>query len=273
MLRITASSISQATIQLLKHWRVMVTMGIMYALLLTGIYVFVNTKEATTNQVLISAALTFAVPLLFFTLQTASACYTTGQRLERLIVGSITNSWKLIVVSVPAIALTILMVYLLNRVQTHVGPGALISTVDPNSVPSLAQTQRPTLQWSTIVLSTLRYLCLGFVAPLVLVRLWIHAGREGLKTTFRRFFPHLKGSFAASSILIYMAGFSVFAVLPYFLLFKSTTITTAWLEIGVFALRLTLVFFLTLLGWVVTVGALSLSASAVSTRTKEAPCQ
>src|SRR5215510_2869470 len=120
MLRITTSSISRATIHLVRHWQMMVTMTVIYALLLAGIYLFVNTKEATTTQILITVGLVFVIPLLFFVLVTASASYTNGQSYHRLIVGSIKNSWKLIAISLPVLALAIGIFYLLNRIQAHI---------------------------------------------------------------------------------------------------------------------------------------------------------
>jgi hypothetical protein len=56
-----------------------------------------------------------------------------------------------------------------------------------------------------------------------------------------------------------MSGFVVFAVIPYLLLFKTTTTKHAWLEVALFVGRLGLVFGLTLFGWVVTMAALAVS--------------
>jgi hypothetical protein len=54
-----------------------------------------------------------------------------------------------------------------------------------------------------------------------------------------------------------MAGFLIFGVAPYLLLFRVTPTKHAWLEISLLVVRLAVVFALTLFGWVITVRALS----------------
>ena len=54
-----------------------------------------------------------------------------------------------------------------------------------------------------------------------------------------------------------LIGFVFFAVLPYFLLFSKTQASSTWLDIGLLSGRLLLAVLLSLVGWVVTVGALT----------------
>jgi hypothetical protein len=57
----------------------------------------------------------------------------------------------------------------------------------------------------------------------------------------------------------------MFAVVPYFLLFKTTQTKHAWLELSLLVFRLVVVFALTLIGWVVTVHALAQFSGGAST--------
>jgi len=85
--------------------------------------------------------------------------------------------------------------------------------------------------------------------------------REGLLSAIRRIGTHLSRAFAPQSVLIYIVGFLLFALLPYLLLFKTTPSSKPWLEITFLVARLAAVFALTVFGWVITVWALSLSAT------------
>ena len=64
-----------------------------------------------------------------------------------------------------------------------------------------------------------------------------------------------------------MHVFLIFAVAPYFLLAQTIPIQRTWLEVPLFTARVVVSALLVLIGWVVTLGALSI----LSTRTDEAP--
>src|SRR5438477_374892 len=64
-------------------------------------------------------------------------------------------------------------------------------------------------------------------------------------------------AFAARSVFIYVVGFFVFALMPYFVLFTRTQVSNGWAELLFFGLRLALAFVLTLWGWTITLGALA----------------
>jgi Na+/H+ antiporter NhaB len=81
----------------------------------------------------------------------------------------------------------------------------------------------------------------------------------------------LARAFAPQSVLIYVIGFVIFAVIPYFLLFKTIPTTHAWLDISLFVARLAIVFALTLFGWVMTVKAISLLSTSPLTPAEEQP--
>jgi hypothetical protein len=158
-----------------------------------------------------------------------------------------------------------LAMYGLNKIQAHLPLNAIVDSSDLTQ-----QTARPSTYWATIGLRSLRYLLFGLVAPLALIRLWISAANNGMVATFKRIWTDLAGAFEAPSVLIYMTGFMVFAVLPYFILFKITPTTGAWREIGFLAARLGAVFCSTLLGSMITIGALSLAAESTPAVSKEA---
>ena len=58
-------------------------------------------------------------------------------------------------------------------------------------------------------------------------------------------------------MLVYLIGFFVFALVPYFVLYTRTSVTNGWAELLIFGLRLVFVFALTLWGWTITLGALA----------------
>jgi len=259
MFRESASAIFDAARRLFTNWQALALMSVIYALLLTTLYVFVTTKEATTIQVVVTVALAFATPILFFVLQTASINFAKAGTGRRFMLSMIANCWKLFVVSLPVIAAIVLAVYLLNKVQTHLPGGLASSSPHPNAIAASAQATKASTHWAGVALTSLRYLLLGLLGPLALMHLWISASEHGLIGTFRRVSTHLARAYAARSVLIYMTGFVIFAVAPYFILFETTTKTGAWREIALLSIRLIAVFCLTLLGWVITVGALSLA--------------
>jgi hypothetical protein len=232
MLRKSATALHTASRQLFKNKKAFAIMTAIYILLLTTVYAFFTTKEATRGQVVITLALALLAPLLFFVLQAGSASYTSDERLS--VVNWIRSSWKLILISLPVIAVGILAAYTLNKLQTRLNVSS-----------------------AAAAFSSVRYLLLGVIAPLVLIHLWIPTKRNGLRQTIRKSLGHLAAAFTPRSVLIYMAGFVVFALVPYGLLFKTTAIGGVWLQIGLFAARVFAAFALMLLGWIVTVGALS----------------
>jgi hypothetical protein len=232
MLRKSASALHTAIRQLFRNKKALLIMTAIYGLLLASIYAFVSTKEATRTQVVITFALMVLAPLFFFVLQAGSTSYANDE--PSTILSWVRNSWKLLVISLPVIAVGILFAYILNKVQSRLN-----------------------VSNAAVVFTSIRYLLLGVILPLVLIHLWIPTNRDGLRHTIRKGLEHMLAAFSPRSVLIYMAGFVVFALLPYVLLFKTPAIGGVWAQIGIFAARLLGAFSLMLLGWIVTVGALS----------------
>ena len=187
-----------------------------YAGLLTALYLFVSIREATISQLLVTFFSIAAAPALFFLLQSISVTYVSGS-LRKLA----NVSFKLFIVSLPVIALTVFAAYSVN-------------------------------------VTTLRYLLVAVVAPLLAIQLWIATSNTGLRSLVKRLGQVLSKSFAPHSVLVYACGFLIFAVAPYLLLRKSISTEHAWLEISLLTVRLAASATLMLVGWVTTVGAISI---------------
>jgi len=201
------NAIVTAATALFKNRRALAIMMTTYALLIAAVNLLVSTREATVGQLILTMTLVVVAPALFFLLQYMSVSYMSGAPSRRLI--------KMIVVSVPVIGVTVLGIYGLGKVDSY-----------------------PT------VVTTLRYLLIGVVAPLLAIQLWIGTS--------------LRKAFAPQSVFVYALGFLIFAVAPYFLIIKTIPAERAWLEFSLLLLRLTTAALLILLGWVTTIGAISI---------------
>ncbi|HET9712419.1 MAG TPA: hypothetical protein VFP64_11075 [Pyrinomonadaceae bacterium] len=134
------NAIVTATRALFKSRRTLVLMLVAYAGLLAAVYLFVSTREATISQLVLTVTLVIVAPALFFLLQALSVSYATGAPSQ----GLSRKCFKLIVVSVPLIGITLLSLYGLNKVDSNV-----------------------------TVVTALRYLLIAVVAPLLAIQLWI----------------------------------------------------------------------------------------------------
>src|ERR1051325_11731775 len=109
---------------LLKSPRVLLTLLLTWAGLLTVVYLFANSREATIFQLLLTLVLVIAAPALFFVLQAVSVTYAGGSgfRLRQIAIDCL----KLIVVTLPVIALTFFAIHALNKVQSHLTIAATV---------------------------------------------------------------------------------------------------------------------------------------------------
>lgn len=222
---------------LFKSRRALALMLGAYAGLLAAVYLFVSTREATISQLILTMALVVVAPALFFFLQALSVSYTNGSRLKILI----SDCLRMIVASVPLICLTLLGLYGVSKLDAH---------------PTLA--------------ITLRYLLIGVVTPLLAIQLWVATSSTGLRSLLSSLRKIAVKTFAPQSVFVYACGFLIFAVAPYFLIVKTIPAERAWLELSLLILRLSASALLILLGWVTTVGAISiLSRSSYAKATEE----
>lgn len=237
-----------------KSWRSMLVLAAIYALLLATVYALISTREASIFQVAVTFTLAVAAPVLFFILQAAAATYAYQLQTKALVQRALKDWGKLLIVSLPLILLTVVLLYVLGRVQARFGatlvpPAEIVEQTQPES-----ETQP--LIWSAVLINTLRYLLIGLVLPLTLMHLWLAVTREGLMMTFKRITYYITRAFAPESVFIYIAGFLVFALIPYLLIFRIIRVNSAFIEIGLLVAKLAVVFALSLFGWVVTMGAL-----------------
>ena len=207
----------------------LVLLVMIYGGLLSAGYLFVSTREATISQLVMTLALFVVTPALFFAFQAVSVNYVNGPGTTSLIKKAAYDSLKLVAVSVPLLGVIALAFYGLGKINSHL----------------------------TIV-TTVRYLLIGVIAPLLTIQLWGAVSREGFSQLLRRTPRIAARAFAPQSVFIYACGFLVFAVAPYFLIFHTTQTDRAWLEVSLLVIRLTGSALLILFGWVTTVGTLSL---------------
>lgn len=260
MLTETFQSMAAAARTVFKNWQSLLLIAIVYAALLAVLYFFVVIREATFLQVSLTFASAIVAPLLFFVLQAMVASDANELSAVSLLKRSLTSFWKLILISLPLIALGILILYLLGKAQVRFDANASEAAA---ALPRrLATTQRerdaaPPIDWRTALVFTIRYLTFGLVLPLAAIHLWLATAREGLGRGITKLGRHLAHAFAPQSVLIYIIGFLIFGVAPYYLLFRTTQTSRAWLELSLLVARLLIVFALTLFGWVITVRALA----------------
>jgi hypothetical protein len=209
-----------------------------YCGLLAAVYLFVSTREATIFQLLVTITLVVIAPALFFVFQALSVNYANDATSVRKISS---DCLKLIVVSLPVLAVTLLALYGLNKLQA-----------------------------SATLITTFRYLLLAVIAPLLAIQIWVATSTNGMRSLVTSLRKVAARAFAPQSVFVYACGFLIFAVVPYFLVSKTVAIQRAWLELSVLILRLSASALLILVGWVTTVGAISiLSRNSYSTATGE----
>ena len=121
MLTETFHSIISAARKVFTNWRAMLLLAIVYASLLAALYFFVAVREASIGQVMLTFALAIAAPLLFFVLQSMVASQTDEEDVGSLLRRSLSSFWKLILISLPLIALAVLIAYLLAKAQNYFG--------------------------------------------------------------------------------------------------------------------------------------------------------
>lgn len=199
-----------------------------YGGLLGAGYLFVSTREATIWQLIVTFVLLVIAPALFFAFQAVSVNYVSSINTNR-IRKTAHDGLRLMAVSVPLIALTALAFYGLGKINPH----------------------------HTVVVAV-RYLLIGVIAPLLAIQVWVAVSHDGLRSLHRRLHRIAAKAFAPQSVFVYACGVLLFAVAPYLLIFQTTQTDRAWLEVSLLVFRLAASALLILIGWVTTVGTLSL---------------
>src|SRR5256714_6629998 len=254
MIKDSFNAIGSSARELFRNWRGLALLCALYLALLACVYVFFATGVATAWQLVLSAAAAL-LTLLFFLLQSAVANFAEPRTdCGALARRALRDFLKVVLLSLPVIAIAVGIIYLLGKLQAHLPKPAEA----PHAYVPAAHTEPPApLHWQDSLVSSLWLLLLGIVLPLVAAPLWLSAAPDGLPFTLKRIPPVRARAFAARSVFIYVVGFFVFALVPYFILFKRTQVSNGWAEPFFFGLRLALAFVLTLWGWTITLGALA----------------
>jgi hypothetical protein len=251
-------AIASALRELLRSWGALLMLLVPYIAMIGAIYQFIATREATVGQLFLSLLLALAAPVLFLIIQTMAARYNQGSpRAWVLLGGSLRDFWKLLVISLPLILIAVLAVYLFGKIGTTAPAAAVREAVRALPTPPRPATPKPqAVHWQSVALTTLQYLLYGLVLPLAAIHLWIATAREGLRQAFKRSGRILGHAFAPQAVVTYAIGFVFFAIVPYFLVVTRTSAASAWLDVALLGSRLLLSAVFSLIGWVVTVGAL-----------------
>src|SRR5215472_14697249 len=232
------------------------TFAIIYAILLATFFRFIWIREATLWQVLFTYALMILIPAEFFIFQAAIINRVRDQRFRWRAI--LTEAVKLFVATIPVLLLAWLLSYLLNKLAVRFPAPAL---------PALPATQGPPTpaphHWPSLLFTTLKFVLWGVATPLIAIHLWIAIAGGELRSMFatgpflKKIGIALARAFSADSVLIYALGLIIFFLLPYVILVPVITIKGNKTEFGLFILRLLGAAVFGLLGWVVTVSALT----------------
>lgn len=256
MIKESFAALGASTRDLFRNWRGLLLLAALYGLLLAAVYFFFSTGVANAWQLVVTAATAAAAPLLFFLFQAAAANAALPEATAAGVARRAPRDLlKVLLLAVPVALFAVLFVYLLGKLQ-----GWLPKVDEAPHVATVAGVsgERPVpLRWQEALLSSSWLALLGFVLPLWAAHLWLSAARSGLAATLKGFHRVAGRAFAPRSVLVYAVGLFLFGLMPYFVLFTRTAVTNGWAELMLFGLRLALAFALTLVGWVVTLGALA----------------
>jgi hypothetical protein len=242
MLKNVTTALAAAGRAFFSNWRLMAAFVVVYAGLLAALYYFFTTPLARLWQVGLNFVLALVAPALFFLLQAMGVSYAQeGAAAGATLARAARLCLKLVAASVPVLLLALLFGYGLGWVgEKMAGHGG----------------GWPVGAKGTL-LSAVWYLLMCFALPLVAVHSWLAASRGGVGQVFKGIGRVIARALAPRSALIYAVGLVVFAVIPYFLIVPRTPAKNPWVDMTLLGVRLALALLLILVGWVVTLGALS----------------
>ncbi len=259
MIKEALIAIGQSARAVARGFGALAIMCVLYFALLACVYLFFVTREATTWQLVGTAVYAVAAPLLFFLLQAAMANFAQGTAgVGALVRRASADFAKILLISLPLIALAVLVVYLMDKLQARFPVSESASSSAHVSSAVYPQTTPPApMHWQDVAFSSLRLLLLGLFLPLAGVQMWLSVAGVGLLATLKNLHRIIARAFSPRAVLVFAIGLFVFGVIPYVLIFTRTTVTNTWIELILFGCRLALAFVFTLWGWVITLGALA----------------
>lgn len=243
MLKDVFSSIGAAARKLFTNFGAVLIAFLCYAALWLAGYLFVAViGQATRLQVILSlVVLPLAAVVFFFLLQVIGLSYVRiGVGAGYLLKRALMDFWKLLIVSLPLIALA-------------AGLWWLFGYLDKKFVTDVEKPKR----WIELSLLAGRWLLLYLALPLLAIHCWMAAIREGLGGAFRSFGRSIAAAFSPRSVLIYVLVLLICGVLAWLTAFTETHVKSNWGELwlagGRFAFALLLIF----VGWLLTLGAMA----------------
>lgn len=268
MLKQSLQSFFQAARSLFRDKKSLAIFAGMYAMLLGVLYGFIAIREATVVQVLLTLLFIALAPVLFFLFQAAIITHAKTGSINWPAV--LRSSTKLALVTIPVILAGVGLMWLLNKWQVRY-PAPFFSAPAPGQpiIPGVPPPRAvPPVHWPSVLFAWLRILFFAVALPLALIQSWIAAAGKDLRAFFQgglrasaaRLGQTLARAFAPDSLMIYVPGLVLFAVVPYALLFARIPTKSAWSDVTVFSLRLALVFLFILVGWVITLRAFAMNA-------------
>ncbi len=273
MIATTLKTWVETTRGLLTDIRALAIFAALYALLLASLYGFIATREATVWQVAVTLVLLVLVPAEFFVLQSAILNHAREQKVPWAQI--LRAAVKLAVVTVPILLLAWALWVLLNKWQVR-----FPVPQPPITFPAAAPKVQP-IHWPSLLFATVRCLLFGVALPLATIHLWIEvaacdvrdAFSSGGKAMLKRVGNVFARAFAFDSVLTYALGLIFFVTIPYALLFLPLSVKGTKTDFAVFITRLMLAFLFTLIGWIVTLMALTRenAESPVATSPKTIP--
>src|SRR5438105_6452065 len=242
----------------LRNARALAICAGLYVLLLVTLYIFIATREATVWQVLITYAFLVLMPAEFFVLQSAIVEHArTGKFSWRQI---FRGAIKLFIATIPIVVIALVFWALLDKFQLHYpAPKAVLAE-------TLRGAPKPQpLHWPTVIFATIRFLLFAIALPLATIHLWARVSADDFRTLFgggaeatvHRIGRWLARAFASDSVLTYALGAILFAFIPYAVLFVKISPKGTKTDFAVFIAQILIAFCFSLIGWIVTVTALS----------------
>lgn len=255
MLRNIINALATAARTLFTNWKLAALFVGLYVAFVFSLYLFFTTPEARLWQVGLTVLLLLAAPLLFFVLQAMGVRYTEAEYQPGAgFKQAWRDGWKLLLISLPFIALVWLLVWGVNKLEAIGVTGIRDAANSSDQI----RTGEERIKLINTVAATVNGLLMYFLLPLLSIQLWISTARNGFKASVKRLGGVLLRAFAPRAVITYLLGAVVFAVLPYFIVTMRTPIKSPWVDLTVLGLRIALALLVILVGWVITVGAIAL---------------
>jgi len=243
MIKDVFTSIGAAARKLFTNFGAVLIAFLCYAVLwLTG-YLFVAViGQATQLQVILSlVVLPLTAVIFFFLLQVIGLSYVRiGVGAGYLLKRALMDFWKLLIISLPLIALA-------------VGLWWLFGYLDKKFVADVEKPRR----WLELSLLVGRWLLLYLALPLLAIHCWMAAIREGLGGAFRGFGRSIAAAFSPRSVLIYVLVLLVCGALAWFAAFTETHVKSEWGELWLVGARFIFSVLMLFVGWLLTLGAMA----------------